>query len=986
MLPRVKIAFEKVLPRAVSPLNRRSIGATYRRAGSGRLQHYSADSVELVPVVQESSQANASSNWTSSGDNHVSLLLGEPDTGRIFLRALISRLSPRDLNRVARVIGKSGSVKRTGRILEFSRRFHFAVGGDPVLLSLLEQFLKGSTVQVNSALARVDLSQPVDPSSLSSVEKRLLRLREDAPSFLGSYTKAPLHLVLSPRVFEVLTQVPGPDDKASAAASKTHDDSLAFIIKAADDANALTAPLSDEDFGAEKRSDLSFAARVIAARLIQTLPPATLEAFLNLLDEAEARLKTRGERYDAHSKYFNAMTQCLGHHWKGLGPDLCRFLRVYDEAAAAVCPFQASAEEHTAQLEEKLLLPLAAMRSKYVTTFVKDAGDPSADMRHLRSSMNNVFIESLFGPSTDANLSAIEESDGDAAAQGSLESLPPRSDDDQASSSEVELLALEDVAEKRQMVHQELLEADASVEVPQTSDKSPMYTSIVRTILVAMRATAEPYSMAAIAGEYEREAAVARSPVLEAWDELLHARSSRPSLAAASTMPSEEEPSSGEERSEVEAAVEDDRIGVEVSEFARDAGLWATECTVLIRGLPPDITNHELQRALARCGNVAGVWVYNRDEKVDALGDSLSGSALAEVSETESSPPGRNNEESDSGSEGVRSDCDDSDDDGSMGWVEDSAWSEVSRGVSTEAIQAHARRGGEAAAVVAAGSPDGAQPPRTVEGAAAREKSDGPAPLVSAEEAQGLSRKEYNALKAKRRAEAKQAKAEARGKLLRDREAAKLARAEARALAKLAREEAREAAKVAKAVAKSKPGRKKGVKSVIAAKTLLGRRKSDCYAFVEFTDPRGAQRATAQTLQTFGVCLESQSCRAGEMCRTMPALELRSVFIYTPKDESVTSVEVEHWVNEALSPHFSARILRGRTALLHEVTPSICRIDFPSHETAAWAYRQLENRPLCRGDHLPSVTFRMQWMKVSDSSQKAEKVHSESTNGVLFEK
>jgi hypothetical protein len=881
---------------------------------------------------------------------------------------------------VARVIGKSGSVKRTGRILEFSRRFHFAVGGDPVLLSLLEQYLKGSTVQVNSALAKVDSAQQqLDPGSLSSLEERLLRLREEAPSFLGSYTKAPLHLVLSPRVFEVLTQVPGPDDKTTSAASKTHDDSLAFIIKAADEANTLTVPLSDEDFGAEKRSDLSLAARVIAARLLQTLPSATLEAFLNLLDEAEARMKSRGERYESHSKYFNAMTQCLGHHWKGLGPDLCRFLRVYDAAAAAVCPFQASAEEHTAQFEEKLLLPLAAMRSKYVTTFVKDAGDPSADMRHLRSSMNNVFIESLFGSPDNANLSAIEKSNNGAAGQDSLVSLPlPHDDDKEASSTDVELLALEDVAEKRQMVHQELLEADASVEVPQTSEKSPMYTSIARTILVAMRATAEPYAIAAIAGENERDAAAARTPVLEAWDELMRARSRR-NAEATNAAPNVEKDTDTEEGLEAEVAAEDDRIGVDVSAFGRDAGLWATECTVLIQGLPQDITNHELQRALYRCGNVAGLWVYNRDEKVNEL---LLGSNLAEDTKAESSKGG-NTDESDSGSEGARSDCDDDDD--SMGWVEDSAWPERSITVSTEALQTHARRGDVASAETTAGSesgPDDAQPLHTAEVAVASQKSEGRAPLVSAEEAKGLSRKEYNALTAQRRLEAKQARKEAREKVIEDRKAAKLARAEARALAKRAREEAKEAAKVAKAVAKSKPGRKKGVKSVIAAKTLLGRRKSDCYAFVEFTDPRGAQRATAQTMRTFGVCLESQSCRAGEMCRTMPALDLKSVFIYTPKDESVTSVEVEHWVNEVLSPHFSARILRGRTALLHEVTPSICRIDFPSHETAAWAYRQLEDKPLSRGDHLPSVTFRMQWMKVSDSLQKAEKA----TQGVLLEK
>jgi hypothetical protein len=257
---------------------------------------------------------------------------------------------------------------------------------------------------------------------------------------------------------------------------------------------------------------------------------------------------------------------------------------------------------------------------------------------------------------------------------------------------------------------------------------------------------------------------------------------------------------------------------------------------------------------------------------------------------------------------------------------------------------------------------------------------------VSAEEASGLSRKELKALKAARLADAKVVKAAEKAQQALAREAAKVARAEAREVAKVARAEAREAAKVARAAAKSKPGRKKGVKSVIAARALLAKKKSDCYAFVEFADPAAARRATAQTMQTFGICLGSAGCRAGEMCRTAPAADARSLYLYTPHDESVTSAEVEHWVNGALAPHLAVRTLRGRTALLHEVTPGICRADFPSHEAAAWAFRQLDGQPAYRGEHLPSVDFGVQWMKVSEFIYKEVKTKTLLVEDFLFEK
>jgi hypothetical protein len=388
---------------------------------------------------------------------------------------------------------------------------------------------------------------------------------------------------------------------------------------------------------------------------------------------------------------------------------------------------------------------------------------------------------------------------------------------------------------------------------------------------------------------------------------------------------------------------------------------------VLVQGLPPDITDDELRWGLSRCGDVTGLRVYNRDgAPPTALGKPADGEDDAA---RESSSEGEASDEAsaEEGAEGARSDCDEDDDDGDgSSWAEGAAVAWQEEGSASSA--AHAQRGAAAAALAALAS------------------GNAPGPLVSAEEASGLSRKELKALKAARLADAKVAKAAEKAQQALAREAAKVARAEAREAAKVARAEAREAAKVARAAAKSKPGRKKGVKSVIAARALLAKKKSDCYAFVEFADPAAARRATAQTLQTFGICLGSAGCRMGEMCRTAPATDARSLYLYTPHDESVTSAEVEHWVNGALAPHLAVRTLRGRTSLLHEVTPGICRADFPSHEAAAWAFRQLDGQPAYRGEHLPSVDFGVQWMKVSEFLYKEVKTKTLLVEDFLFEK
>ena len=367
MLPRAKIASARARLGAAWPFTRRPLGAAAPRhwAGSARLQHFSADTAELVPVAPEHDRA-LSPAWTSSGDNHVSLLFRGPEPGRNLIRALIRRLGPQDLKRVGHVIGKSGTYGKSARMLEFSKQFRDAVSGDPVLMAMLEQYLKGSTVHARGGVARVDFSleqdphTPRDPPSLAAL---LLRVRDAAPRFLGAYTEARPHLVLAPRVFGVLSLVDDGDggddadgggDDALPPPRELHPDELAALASRAARDAADAAPLSDEDVGcvAGQRSALSRAADALAARLIAAVPPATLDAFVRSLEDAEAMFTNAAQRHvelrqGAPRKNFERLAMSLGHHWRGVGADLCRFWRVYDSAAVAVCPFQAAAELHS---------------------------------------------------------------------------------------------------------------------------------------------------------------------------------------------------------------------------------------------------------------------------------------------------------------------------------------------------------------------------------------------------------------------------------------------------------------------------------------------------------------------------------------------------------------------------------------------------------------------------------------------------------------
>jgi hypothetical protein len=47
------------------------------------------------------------------------------------------------------------------------------------------------------------------------------------------------------------------------------------------------------------------------------------------------------------------------------------------------------------------------------------------------------------------------------------------------------------------------------------------------------------------------------------------------------------------------------------------------------------------------------------------------------------------------------------------------------------------------------------------------------------------------------------------------------------------------------------------------------------------------------------------------------------------------------WLNRVLAPHVYCYTLRGASTLLTEVIPNVIRVDFPSHEAAAWAYDTL---------------------------------------------
>jgi len=182
---------------------------------------------------------------------------------------------------------------------------------------------------------------------------------------------------------------------------------------------------------------------------------------------------------------------------------------------------------------------------------------------------------------------------------------------------------------------------------------------------------------------------------------------------------------------------------------------------------------------------------------------------------------------------------------------------------------------------------------------------------------------------------------------------------------------AKEAAKIAKLDAKSKRGRKGGGKSMISAASMVKKRQSDVYAFVEFEREEAAALATSDTPRIFGIQIQNQLCRTGA------CVDARTLYAYALSGEA-SSGEMEVWLNKQLAPLLFVHSLQGDTSLLNQVSPNVWQIEFPTHDAAAWALGRLQGRCLERPEPLPTVTFGLQWFRVTDRTVEEEAKRSRS--------
>ena len=340
---------------------------------------------------------------------------------------------------------------------------------------------------------------------------------------------------------------------------------------------------------------------------------------------------------------------------------------------------------------------------------------------------------------------------------------------------------------------------------------------------------------------------------------------------------------------------------------------WAMERTVIARNLPEGISDADIVESFQRCGAVKAVHVFNR-QTCEMSRDEVPHAVQSERGTTEDAPV-----------------------------VVDEAWEKSSEEEEWEVADESCNFGMNTHDTTAPSVPVAAAVPA--------------ATAAVAEEA-GLSSSEVRRLRTARK---QAAKAEA-----------KAAREIKGAAQRAAREEARVEAARARREAAQRPGRKKGLKSVLAAKNAADyRRDSGIYAFVEFEDESGATRAAGQAARIFGVALpHPDDKRPAQMCRTGPASEARTLHLYALDGSEATASEVEQWLNESLEPLVHVHIQRARSTLWNEVAPNTFQVDFPSHEAAAWAFRRLDGSPMRRPLPLHPALFGVQWLRVAEAVAK----------------
>ena len=93
---------------------------------------------------------------------------------------------------------------------------------------------------------------------------------------------------------------------------------------------------------------------------------------------------------------------------------------------------------------------------------------------------------------------------------------------------------------------------------------------------------------------------------------------------------------------------------------------------------------------------------------------------------------------------------------------------------------------------------------------------------------------------------------------------------------------------------------------------------------------------------------------------------------------------MEHWLNQILAPHIYVKLVKKKNRLMSsEVIPNSCKVDFPTHNTAYWAWSRINATD---HDSSPGQSFGVLWADREEPQEEAASSRrtagTESTRGV----
>ena len=320
-----------------------------------------------------------------------------PEPGRRLVKSWLRVLETQKLLKVVELLERFASSKYSVGKTVMLQQFGGLLKQNPEIVYQFECFIQGTglgesfgggDVHGEQDASVAEARTPLADADRDQLAALLLQCRRSAPTIMGTYSAPSEHLKLH-RILVFGALVEAVDLPARGAdLLETEESGAELPAQASPGGRGEHAPLSEE--GCRERSAAVQAATALADKLALDLPPrvlASLRRHLETLDEKQVKrtvgpcaspvLRTESvERVlQQRRKAMKKCTRILSHYWPGTGPELCRFLRVYDTSAAEACPFNTELGELAKNLEKQLLLPLLLARGKVLTPLLKVSSD-----------------------------------------------------------------------------------------------------------------------------------------------------------------------------------------------------------------------------------------------------------------------------------------------------------------------------------------------------------------------------------------------------------------------------------------------------------------------------------------------------------------------------------------------------------------------------------------------------------------------------------